>query len=206
MSVLTLEDILKPGEYEKIRSRVLQKIVELKKKRRLILGDKMSVVFENKDTLWYQVQEMVRVEHMEQDELIQEELDVYNPLLPEKGVLSATLFIELPNPETVLEELQRFHGIESEDTVYLEFQPGPRIHAVFDVLYRNPEKVATVYFIKFHLHDDALKLLDDPGTGLYFIVDHPNYYVRAQVPMELRKDLAREARTGDLPLTLRNIS
>ena len=194
MKKIELQEIMLPGEYEKIRSEILPQIIALKKRRRVPLGDKMSLVFENHKTLWFQVQEMVRIEHMEKPELIQEELDVYNPLLPERGQLSATLFIELTDPDRFLEELQQFHGIESEQTVYLEFQPGPRIFGEFDILYRNPRKVTTVYFLKFNVPEDLWSAFDNPNTGLHLVVDHPNYYARTQLPLELRKELARELR------------
>lgn len=194
MKKIALEEIMLPADYEKVRAEILPQIIELKKRRRVILGDKMSLVFENHRTLWFQVQEMVRIERIEKPELIQEELDVYNPLLPERGQLSATLFIEITDPERLLEELEQFHGIESDDTVYLELQPGPRFYGQFDILYRNPQKVTTVYFLKFTIPEEYWSAFADPNTGLHLIVDHPNYYARTQLPMDLRKELASELR------------
>ena len=192
MNPITREEILLPHEFEKVRPEALRRIIALKKIRRVPLGDKMSLVFENRDTMWFQVQEMVRVERMEDPAQIQEELDVYNALLPDRGQLSATLFIEITDPERMLQELERFLGIEEDRRVYLEYQPGPRVYGKFDLLYRNPEKVSSVYFLKFDIPEAMREKTADPDTALHLVVDHPNYYARTQLSMELRHQLGEE--------------
>lgn len=192
MKKIALEEILLPKQYELKRPKILPEIIQYKKSRRLILGEMMSLIFENHRTLWFQVQEMVRVERMEDPELIREELNVYNALLPEKGQLSATLFIEITDTKRMLDELSRFKGIEDGECISLEFQPGSGIVGIFDMLYRNPNKVSSVYFLKFNIPEDSVIKVSDPNIALHLVVNHPNYYVRAQVPMELRRQLGEE--------------
>jgi len=96
MAKLTRADVLDLTAYEKERDARRAAVIALKRHRRLQLGDNLSLLFENRETVLYQVQEMVRTERIVQDERIQDELDAYNPLLPGDGELSATLFIEIP--------------------------------------------------------------------------------------------------------------
>src|SRR5262245_42810728 len=92
---LSLDDIADARAYERERESLRANIIELKRRRRVHLGTIVTVTFENRDTMRYQIQEMARVERLFTDESIQDELDAYNPMVPEPGQLCATLFIEL---------------------------------------------------------------------------------------------------------------
>jgi hypothetical protein len=100
---LKLEDILDLRAYERIREESRATSIETKRKRRIGLGTVVTVMFENRQTMWYQIQEMIRSEKSMHDEQVMEELHAYNPLIPEPGQLSATLFIELTSEEQMRE-------------------------------------------------------------------------------------------------------
>src|SRR3954469_18223790 len=109
---LTMDDIVDLRAYEREREEFRSRIIELKKRRRVPVGPIVTLVFENRDTIRFQIQEMARAERMMRDEQIQGELDAYNPLIPEPGQLSATLFIELTSKEDLMEWLPKLVGIE----------------------------------------------------------------------------------------------
>src|SRR5215469_7847112 len=110
---LTLDDVLDLRAYERVRGDYRAKIIAMKKNRRVALGPIMTLVFENLDTVRFQVQEMARVEKLITDEAIQTELDIYNRLLPAPGELSATLLIELTSDGDLREWLPKLVGIET---------------------------------------------------------------------------------------------
>jgi hypothetical protein len=110
--MLTLADIEDLRAYERGRAEYRRKVIELKRRRRVAVGPIVSFVFENRETVRSQIQEMARAERMVSDEQIQKELDVYNPLIPGPGELSATLFIELTGEDLLRQWLPRLVGIE----------------------------------------------------------------------------------------------
>src|SRR3982751_1121738 len=112
MSKLTLDDIVDLRAYERERDEFRQHIIDLKKRRRVGVGPIVTLVFENRDTIRFQIQEMARAERMLRDDQIQTELDVYNPLIPEAGELSATLFVELTSKDELMQWLPKLVGIE----------------------------------------------------------------------------------------------
>jgi hypothetical protein len=109
---LTVEDIADVRAYERERAEFRAHVIELKKARRIGIGPFVTVVFENRDTIRFQIQEMARAEKLSSDEAIQTELDVYNPLIPDPGTLAATLFIELTSKDELMEWLPKLVGIE----------------------------------------------------------------------------------------------
>lgn len=109
---LTLDDIVDRRSYEVERTEFRQRIIALKKLRRVSVGPSITLLFENRDTVRFQIQEMARVERIDTDAGVLAELDVYNPLIPEPGHLSATLFIELTDEAALREWLPRLVGVE----------------------------------------------------------------------------------------------
>ncbi|MHB1487297.1 MAG: DUF3501 family protein, partial [Acidimicrobiales bacterium] len=109
---LVLGDIEDLRGYERHRDEFLAEVMAIKARRRLSVGPVVTLVFENRETMLFQVQEMARAERIMTDEGIQAELDIYNPLIPEPGTLSATLFIELTSPDEMKHWLPRLVGIE----------------------------------------------------------------------------------------------
>src|SRR5215475_15692489 len=113
MKQLEQSEILNLVEYEKVRAERRRRIVELKKARRVAVGRYLTFVFENRDTVWFQIQEMVRAERIVNDAKIAEEVEVYNTLLPRPGELSATLMIEIEEAAEVKPVLDQLLGIDT---------------------------------------------------------------------------------------------
>ena len=109
---LTLGDIADARAYERERDAFRQRVIELKRRRRVHVGTLVTFVFENRDTIRFQIQEMARAEKILSDEAIQHEIDTYNALIPDPGQLSATVFLELRSKMELLEWLPKLVGIE----------------------------------------------------------------------------------------------
>ena len=112
MRQLSMEDIVSNQEYEAMRPAFRQRVINLKKLRRLAIGPRISLVFENTDTMRFQVQEMMRIEHIEDVEKIREEIEVYNDLLPPGLAIGATLLIELSQTDDMPTILRQLSGVE----------------------------------------------------------------------------------------------
>ncbi len=148
---LVLTDILEQRAYERIRETRRAEIIELKRRRRIALGTIVTVMFENRDTMQSQIQEMLRVERVVSDEGVLEEIKAYNPMIPEVGQLCATLFIELTNDEQMREWLTKLVGIER--AIAIKLANGEVVKAVVDEGHAEQltrETVtAAVHYIRF---------------------------------------------------------
>ena len=120
MRRLTVQDLLPADQYERSRDELRRRIIGLKEHRRIAVGDFVTLVFENRDTVLFQIQEMIRAEHIVAPERIREEVESYNEQIPESQELSATLFIEVTDPTKVKSVLDRFLGIDRGQTVGLQ--------------------------------------------------------------------------------------
>lgn len=172
---LTLDDIADLRAYERERDQFRRDVIALKKRRRIAVGPFVTLLFENRQTIRFQIQEMARVERLISDEAIEGELAVYNPLIPEPGELAATLFIELTTEEQLREWLPQLVGIEG--SVRLVVGDDVVIPATVDddhaeQLTRD-DVTASVHYVHFRLDDAAVaKLADGPVT---LRVEHPSY-------------------------------
>ena len=148
---LVLTDILEQRAYERIRETRRAEIIELKRRRRIALGTIVTVMFENRDTMQSQIQEMLRVERVVSDEGVLEEIKAYNPMIPEVGQLCATLFIELTNDDQMREWLTKLVGIER--AIAIKLANGEVVKAVVDEGHAEQltrETVtAAVHYIRF---------------------------------------------------------
>ena len=191
--MLTLADIEDLRAYERERHAYRRQVIELKRRRRVALGPIVSVVFENRETMRSQVQEMARAERMVSDEQIQKELDVYNALIPEPGELSATLFIELSGEDPLRDWLPRLVGIEHSVILRL---PGPSdpeavVRAVpesgHEEALTRPEITASVHYIRFAL--DPAEVERFSAGPVTLAVDHPEYSAETVLSEETRAEL-----------------
>jgi Protein of unknown function (DUF3501) len=189
---LTVDDILDQRAYERVRDERRRAVIELKQRRRVALGEFISVVFENTETMRHQVQEMARAERMMRDEQIAHEVATYNDLIPGDGQLSCTLFIELDDEWKLREWLPRLVGIES--SIVFMLPDGTEVRGYdpeADRLTRN-DTTAAVHFLKFDFDADAHTTFLTGPVGLR--CDHPEYSVSvdltAEQLTELRGDLA----------------
>ena len=181
--------------YEKAREAMRAHVIGIKTHRRVALGPNLSVLFENRDTVLFQIQEMVRTERLVDDARIQEEIDVYNALLPERGELSATVFIEIPElarmpPDEVRETVNRFQGLDR-DSVWLVVD-GLRIPARFESGHTREEKMTAVHYVRFALPDAARSSLREGSADARLVVEHPHYRAEASLGAETRRALRED--------------
>ena len=187
MKPITVDDLeLDLAAYGARRTDARAAAIALKRTRRLSLGDVVTLVFENRDTLRHQVQEMIFVEQTTDLAKIGEELDVYNPLVPTPHELSATLFLELPDMATLKAELPRLAGIEHTFslTVGGEVVPG-----VGEEGRSRDDYTATVHYLRFPMTDEQRDAFRDPSVLAEVVVDHPNYAENAPIPDAMRLSL-----------------
>jgi Protein of unknown function (DUF3501) len=178
MKLLEPSDILNLVEYEKVRDSRRRRIVELKKPRRVSVGRYLTFIFENRDTVWFQIQEMVRAERIVDDAKIAEEIEVYNGLLPQQGELAATLMIEIDDAAQIKPVLDKLLGIDTRD--YVKMTVGPHvIVGDFEAGHSDEErgKLSAVHFVRFALPPAARDLFSTAEVAL--VVDHPNERARA---------------------------
>src|SRR3989449_9155094 len=193
MKALEPSEILNLVEYEKVRDVRRRQIVELKKARRVSLGRYLTFVFENRATVWFQIQEMVRAERIVDESRIAEEVEVYNALLPRPGELAATLMIEIAEASEIKPVLDGLLGIDTRD--YVKLTVGPHvIVGEFERGHSDEErgKLSAVHFVRFALPPDARARFGTSEVAL--VVEHPNEHARTVLSdatkKSLREDLA----------------
>lgn len=177
MRKLTMDDIADLREYERTRDELRRSIIDLKKRRRVALGDILTLAFENVDTMRWQVQEMARVERMLRDEQIAHEVETYNELIPGEGELSATLFIELDSEPKLREWLPKLVGIH--EAVAIVLADGSEVRGVAGDADRLTREDVTpaVHFLRFSFTPAQVELF---RTGPVTVrVDHPQYAAEA---------------------------
>ncbi|MFP5460764.1 MAG: DUF3501 family protein [Gammaproteobacteria bacterium] len=167
-SLMTLE------AYAKARPEFRRKVLEHKKHRSVAVGPHVTLLFEDELTVRYQVQEMLRIEKIFEEDGIVQELEAYNPLIPDGRNFKATMMIEYDDPAVRRVELGRLKGIE--DRVWVQVEGSPKVHAIADedLERENEEKTSAVHFLRFELTEDMAKALKY-GVSLSVGIDHPNY-------------------------------
>ena len=184
MKEIELKDVLNIAEYEKLRDTMRAEVIARKRNRRIELGPNMSLVLENRVTVLFQIQEMVRTERLVDDRKIQDEIDAYKNLIPGAGELSATIFIEIPGiSEMSHAEAQAavnfFQGFDN-GGIALEVG-GSRSLAEFESGFSNDEKMAAVQYVKFRIDRSVEAALEKSGTSVAIAADNGRYRARASV-------------------------
>jgi hypothetical protein len=174
MQKLTGDDLYSLEQYSSVRDEFRNGVLEHKKNRRLALGTNAALYFEDRMTMQYQVQEMLRIERIFEADGINEELEAYNPLIPDGSNWKATFMVEFPDAEERQAMLQQLVGIE--DLVYMQVGELDRSFAIADEdLDRADEtKTSAVHFLRFELSNDQVAALKD-GAALTAGIDHDNY-------------------------------
>ncbi|MBD3334410.1 MAG: DUF3501 family protein [Candidatus Eisenbacteria bacterium] len=191
MKPLTLEDIQDKDSYLETRDEIRRKIRAEKNKRRIIVGDHCSVHFENRDTMSYQVHEMLRAENTwNRPEAIEDELEAYNALIPGEGELSATVMFEYPTLEEREEFLPKFVGVDKH--IWLQIGDTEPILAELDRGQIDEHKVSSVQYAKWNLDPERRKLLKSDGTVMRISIDHPAYQAQAVLSEESRKAIMND--------------
>jgi hypothetical protein len=191
---VTLGDIVGPERYETIRDEFRRRIIELKRARRLAVGPEVTFVFENHDTVFFQIQEMLRAERIRDLDAIRSELDVYNALLPQPGELSATMLIEITEQTQIAERLLGFLGID--EAVFLQIGPAHRIRAEFEAGRSREDKLSAVQYVRFALPSEARRAFADPAVIIRLAIDHPTYRHATAVEGPVRASLCEDLRAA----------
>jgi hypothetical protein len=191
MEKLAFSDITPLAEYEKERGDFRRRIIDMKAHRRISIGPFITLVFENRETIRFQIQEMLRVERIDEEEKVRHELEVYNGLIPEAGTLSATLFIEITEAGRVKELLDRFMGIDRPGHLWLELG-GDRCPAEFEEGHSNEDKLSAVHYLRFRLTPDMQRRLADPALATRLVIEHPNYQASAELGLPTRRSLLQD--------------
>lgn len=190
MMPLTQNDLLSPAEYEAQRPTYRQHIIALKKRRRIHLGNLITIVFENRETVRFQIQEMIRVERIFDPEKIQEELDVYNELLPKSGELSATLFIEITEDYQIKPVLDSFQNLDRDPTLAIHIGEKA-VFAEFEAGHSKEDKISAVHFIRFRPDPEWISALRT-GTQPLMTLAQETYSAEAKVPAEMTKEWLKD--------------
>ncbi len=193
MQKLTRDDLYTLEQYSEIRDEFRNQVIAHKRNRRVELGTNAALYFEDRLTMQYQVQEMLRIERIFEAAGINEELAAYNPLIPDGSNWKATFMVEFPDVEERRAMLNRLVGIE--DKVYVQVEGFDRVYAISDEdLERSDEhKTSAVHFMRFELSAEQVDALKS-GASLAAGIDHENY----QVEISPLAENIRQALVADL--------
>jgi hypothetical protein len=192
MDKLTRETLLSLEKYAEVRNDFRAEVMAHKRDRRLSLGTNATLYFEDRLTMRYQVQEMLRIERIFEAAGIAEELDAYNPLIPDGNNWKATFMVEFPEVTERRAMLMKLVGIE--DRVWMQIDEFDRIRPIADQdLERDTEdKTSAVHFLEFRLPPEQIQALKD-GASLAAGIDHENYHVEVRpVPDNVRTSLLND--------------
>jgi len=186
---ITRRDIKTPALSGPIRDDYRKRVIELKRPRRVLIGDRVSLVFENRHTLSVQIEEICRAENLTSEEQIESEIAVYNQLMPTQASLSATLFIELPHEVDPYVALKDLVGLDEHVVLHI----GPHaIRASFEPGRATDDKISAVQYTRYPLSPEVRAALQAPGTPIAVEIDHPNYRHRVECPEATRASLAAD--------------
>jgi hypothetical protein len=189
MPQITRDSLLTLEGYARVRPTVRAEIIAHKKNRMVTLGDHVTLIFEDEKTMRYQIQEMLRAERTYEESGIQDELDAYNPLVPDGSNWKATMMIQYSDPTERAAALARLKGIE--DKIWVQLADQPKVYAIADedLERENAEKTSAVHFLRFEL-DPTSKAAALAGGAIRMGIDLPAYPVDAfAVPDNVRAAL-----------------
>lgn len=192
MEPIRPDEILSKEEYERSRPDFRRRIMAIKSRRRVAVGDHATLHFENRETMLYQVHEMLRVEDSwAREGAIEDELAAYNPLVPAGDELEATLMLSYETPEERTEWLSRLVGLESH--VWLVVGDSDPVPAEFDHAQVSPTRVSAVQYLRWPIDPQRAAGLRTEGTVVRVVIDHPEYRAQSVLSEDTRRELA-----GDL--------
>ena len=190
MRKLTADDIADLRAYERERGDLRRHIIELKRRRRVALGDLMTILFENTETMRWQVQEMARAERMLLDDQIAHEVATYNELIPDTNELSGTLFLELTDEVALREWLPKLVGVQH--AITFELPDGSRVAGVPQDEERltREETTSAVHFVRFRFSPEQVDAFAAGPVRL--AVDHPGCRIETRLTAEQHAELAAD--------------
>jgi hypothetical protein len=184
-------DLMSLEQYAKSRDAFRADVIAHKRARTIPVGPNMTWIFEDRLTIQYQVQEMLRIERIFEPRGIREELDAYNPLIPDGSNWKATMMIEYPDPRERAVALARLRGVE--DQCYVEVAGAGRVRAIADedLARENEEKTSAVHWLRFELTAPMREGIRK-GAAITIGTDHPEYRHATRLPAESAAALARD--------------
>ena len=189
MKKLERSDVCSIDEYLVDRENQRTEMIALKKMRRITVGPRISLTFENRETVKYQIQEMMRIENIQDEKKIQFEVDTYNQLIPDSGCLSATLFIEIADSNQIREVLDRFQGLDAPHTVFMTIG-GERVFADFEVGHSKEERISAVHYLRFRLSPEQVRRFADSQIEIH--INHSTYRATTALTSEQKSELAKD--------------
>lgn len=197
MKPIERNEVLALAEYEAIRDRFRARVIDEKKARRVKLGDRASCVFENRDTVLLQIQEMLRTERITREAAIQHEIDTYNELIPKEHELSATILIEIEDKDQRERFLLEARGLERQFALVIGGVPCPGQN---DPSREHPERTTAVHYVKFDLAPQAEATLRDvlskktkpTDLAIELVATHPKFTAKTPLPPSLVLGLAAD--------------
>jgi hypothetical protein len=193
MKPISFEEIKNIYDYEKIRSDFRTMVINQKKVRRIHLGDKMTIVFENRDSVLFQIQEMIRVERIITDDAMKHEVDAYNVLVPGTNELSATL--DINDPALIKPVLDSLVGL-NKDSFFITIGDR-RFLATFDEGQAEDDRISAVQYLKWRLDEEAVKAFADPKQTVSLVCTHPNYSFEVALSPDTKAALLRDLKESD---------
>ncbi len=191
MKSLASDTLMNIIEYEKVRHTYRQDIIAYKKNRRISLGPNVMLTFENEKTLTFQIQEIMRAERLVHDEQIQEEVDVYNTIMPPENGLSATLFIEVVEEAKIRPVLNKFIGLTDRQSLYLDIN-GEKIYAEFEQGREEENKISSVHYVQFQFSSEQKNNFTDSESKTKLGIDYKDYKYTETVPDGLQRSLCED--------------
>ena len=190
--MLTHSDLHSLEEYSRIRDEFKKASVNHRKQRQVTIGDHMTLHFEDRVTVKYQIQEMLLIEKTFLSEGIQDELDAYNPLVPTGSNLKATLTIEYGDPAVRAEKLKELHRVE--DRIFVQVFGHDPVYAIADedMDRSNDEKTAAVHFLRFELTEEMIQDFRKMDKDVFVGVDHPSYNEVTKVNIITKEMLSKD--------------
>ena len=191
MIKIKIEELLDIIEYEKTRNMYRKDIIKYKKNRRISLGPNITIVFENKKTLMFQIQEIMRAERLVHDKQIQSEIDVYTSIMPPKRGLSATLFLEVTEESKIKSVLNSFIGLSLGNFIF--FQVGDKkVNAVFETGREKEDNISSVHYIKFKFDKDILADFKNKDIKVGLVINFKDYNYSFDIVNEFRNSLIKD--------------
>jgi hypothetical protein len=191
MQRIRKQDIAGREQYESMRPDFRRRIMALKNRRRVTVGEHVVFHFETRDTMLYQVLEMLRAENSwDRPNAIEDELEAYNPLIPGDGFLSATMMLEYEEAEERDVALRELVGLDRH--VWLQVGDTARVAAVFDDAQVSPTRISSVQYLRWPLDDVRRRLIATEGTAVRIVINHPRYEALAVLGEPTRQELARD--------------
>jgi len=201
MRPLRTSDLAGLEAYARLRDEYRRAVIAYKRIRRMAVGEKVTLLFEDRETLRFQVQEMLLVERIADPQHVQHELDVYNELMPGESELSATLFVEITEASEIRPTLERLAGLDRTLALVLGDEPDAlRVAAEFDARQFEPGRISAVQYLRFRLAPDARKRFADPRVRARLSALHPSYRREEEIPPAVRAALIASLAGEPAPL------